>query len=46
MGTAEIVALAFVAAFWIAAICCFIVWPNRRAQRGATGEPEREASRP
>ena len=42
VGSTEFLAVAFVGTFWIAAICCFVVWHGRRAQRRAAGD-EREA---
>ncbi len=46
VGTTEITALAFVGAFWVAAICAFVVWHGRRKRRRTSGNPERGPAQP
>jgi hypothetical protein len=41
VGTTEITAIAFVGAFWVAAISAFVVWHGRRKRRRRSSNLER-----
>ncbi len=42
VGTTELTAIAFVGAFWVAAISAFVVWHGRHKRRRASRALERE----
>jgi hypothetical protein len=46
VGTTEITAIAFVGAFWVAAICALLVWHGRRSRRETSEDLEHGPARP